>query len=164
MEKTSGIASALEQQFSSLAQQGISMPKIRVVDESGRETVGELDVGMINMVTQLAQLGQMNKIRKSLEREQFQGKLLSITFSATDEYQATDLTKEEPFQPWVTAAFANKGPNSVYLAINHQRPYHKLDSGDTLPADFTKADVRIYFLEYYCDTGETATIRALGKY
>lgn len=157
------VREALESQLASLGQQGISMPRIRVV-EDGKETVGELDVGLINMVTQLGQLGQLSKIRKSLEREQFLGKLLSTTLAATDEYQALDLTKQDPFIPWISATFVNKGPDSVYLAINRQRPFHKLDKGDSLPADFAKAEERIYFIEYQCDSGNAASLRCLGKY
>ncbi len=156
-------AVALTRQLDALRDQGITLPQIRVV-EDGKETVGELDVGLITMVTQLAQLGQSNKIRKALEREQFVGKLLSTTLSATDEYQALDLFKQDPFVPWITATFVNKGPNSVYLAINRQRPFHQLDIGDSLPADFSKAEQRIYFIEYQCGAGETASIRCLSKY
>lgn len=156
--------STLEELKTSLSAHGVDIPRIRVVDESGRETVGELDVSLISMVTQLAQLGQMNKIRKSLARQEFQGKLLSVTLPATDVRQALDLTKQDPFEPFVTATFSNKGPNAVYIAINHQRPYHKLDKGDSLPADFTRADKRLYYIEYECDSGETATVRVLGKY
>lgn len=157
------VPAALQQQLTTLAQQGVTMPRIRVI-EDGKETVGELDVGLITMVTQLAELGQLNKIRKSLQREQFQGKLLSVTLSATDEYKALDLTKQYPFTPWATATFVNDGDDTAYVAINNQRPYHELKKGESIPADFTKADVRIYFIEYYCDSGETATIRVLGKY
>lgn len=141
----------------------LSMPRVRVI-EDGKETVGELDVGLISMVTNLAQLGQMTRVRKALEREQFQGKLLSVDLEATDAYQATDLTKSDPYVPWATATFRNDGPDAAYLAINKHRPCHLLNKGESLPADFTKADTRIYYLEYYCDSGETATIRALGKY
>ncbi len=149
--------------LSQMKANGIAMPRVRVV-ENGKETVGELDVGLIAMVTDLAQLGQLSRIRKSLEREQFEGKLLSKDLLATDAQQSLDLTKSDPFTPWVTATFKNDGPDAVFLAINNQRPYHQLNKGDSLPADFTKAKTRIFFIEYYCNSGETATVRSLGKY
>ncbi|MBA7623228.1 hypothetical protein ES703_30621 [subsurface metagenome] len=147
-----------------MAQQGATIPRIRVVDDDGRETVGELDVGLVNMVVSLGQLGQMAKVRKALERTQYQGKIISKTIPVTDQGVDLHLLEVDPYMPWATASFVNKGPDSVKVAINRQRPFHTLDKGDSIPADFTNADTRIEFIEAITDPGETASVRCLCKY
>jgi hypothetical protein len=139
----------------------VRAPDIKVVDDEGKEIVRP---DVLQAVVQLAQLGQLVRIRKSLEREHIEGKLLSVTLNATEEYESLDLIKTHPFAPLATGSFVNKGPDPVSLAINKQRPFHRLDKGDSIPVDLTKADERIYFIEYRCDPGQTASIRALGKY
>lgn len=139
----------------------IRKPSIKVVDEQGREIVRP---DIIQTVTQLGSLAQLVRIRRSLEREQVYGLTDSRTLSASDVQDFTNLLEVAPYTSLATATFVNDGPDSVYLAINRSRPFHLLKKGESVPADFTKADQRINYLEYYCDSGETASIRVLGKY
>lgn len=134
---------------------------IKVVDDEGREIVRP---DVIQAVTQLASLAQLARIRKSLEKEEFQGKQDSRTLSATDSYHVEDLVKEYPFVPWATASFVNDGPDAVYIGINRQAGAAKLESGESHTVDFGKADRRIELIYYWTDAGETASVRVVGKY
>lgn len=138
----------------------ISPQSLQVV-EDGKEVVRP-DV-MLSVLL-LDGVDQLFRIRKSLEREQFQGKIDHRDLNATDEYQHIDLIDEWPHTPWATAYFYNRGPNSVYISANEHRPFLKLLIKEDYSLDFTKADRRIDFIEYYCDTGETATVSTIGKY
>lgn len=146
--------------ISTISPQDITVPMMKVI-EDGREVVRP---DVIQAVVQLGTLGQLARIRRSLEREHFRGELDNRDLEATDEYQHINLIDDWPNTPWATAYFFNDGPNGVYIAINKNRPFRHLASKENLELDFTKSDKRIEFIEYYCDSGETATVNALGKY
>ena len=146
---------------------GITIPNIEIV-EGGKTVVGpevmrQIAEGMGGVI-QLATLGQLVKVRKSLEREQFKGRLDSRTLDATDRHKHLDLMEEWPHTPWATATFVNDGPHSVKIALNWKDNEHELEKDDDMPVDFTKADERIHTIFYWCAPGEIASVRALGKY
>lgn len=136
----------------------LTVPQIKVI-EDGKEVVRP---DVLQAVVQLATLGQMTKIRKSLEKEEFEGKLDTRDLDATDELQSIII--EYPEKPWATATFFNDGPDPVHIGINNTNPYATLNSKDSIGADYTKADQRIKTIYYWCDTGNTASVRAVGKY
>ena len=131
--------------------------------EEGKEVVRP---DVLQAVVQLAQLGQMVKIRKSLEKEEFEGKLDDRTLSATDQLQWEDLMQDWPNTPWATAFFVNDDlVNPVYIQVNDRsNRVIPLNAGETKRIDFTKADRRIDLIYYWCDAGNTATVRVEGKY
>jgi len=131
------------------------------VVEDGKEIVRP---DVIKAVVDLGSLGQLVRIRKSLERDHIQGKHDPRNLDATDEYQHINLIDNWPNTPWATAYFFNRGPNSVSIAVNKARPWVELRIGEDQELDFTKADSRIWFIEYQCDPGETASVKATGKY
>lgn len=136
----------------------------QVIDESGRKIVGpELEM-VAGLVTQMAQLAQLAKIRKSLEREHFEGKADPRMLSVSDKIEYDNLIKDTPWTPWVTAYFYNDGPNTAYISINNTWDWQELRISEDLLFDFLKADKRIELIYYKCDPGETASIRAIGKY
>lgn len=153
-------APAPTRSISTISPQDITVPMMRVV-EDGKEVVRP---DVIQAVVQLGTLGQLARIRRSLEREHFRGELDNRDLEATDEYQHINLIDDWPNTPWVSAYFFNDGPDGVYIAINKNRPFRHLSIRQDLRLDFIKADKRIEFIEYYCDSGETATVNALGKY
>lgn len=133
-----------------------------VVDESGKKVIRP---DILQMVTQLASLGQLARIRKSLEKEDFEGKLDPRTLDATDELQWLDLVQDHPFKPWVSAYFVNNGDDSVYIMINDSREKrHKINKNETLTLDHSHADERIERIFYVCDAGETASVRVTGQW
>ena len=149
-----------------LARPTIVTPKI--IDEEGKEVVRP---DAIQTVVQLAQLGQLTKIRKalektgeSLEKLEFQGELDPRTLDATDKLQFITFIHEFPYVPWIGAFFVNDGPNAARLAINH--PYDQFELGvkETRTISRAHADERIRTIFYVCDPGETATIRVDGEY
>lgn len=139
----------------------LKLPSIPVVDGEGREIVRP---DVIQAITQLASLGQLSRIRRSLEKEEFQGRLDPRTLDATDKQVCLDLRKEWYYSPWVAAFFINDGPNTAYIAINDPFGWLELKADETRSIDRTKADQRIGRLYYKCAPGETASIRVEGVY
>ena len=136
--------------------------------EEGKEVVRP---DAIQAIVQLAQLGQLTKIRKalektgeSLEKLEFQGELDPRTLDATDKLQFITFIHEFPYVPWISAFLVNKGPNAVKIAINH--PYNPLEMGVNATRTISRAhaDERIRTIFYVCDPAETASIEVTGEY
>lgn len=139
----------------------LNAPQIKVV-EDGKEVVRP---DVIAAVTQLASLAQLVKIRKSLEKEGFEGKEDPRTFSATGTIQYISLIHDYPYTPWATAYFYNDDPsNAVYISINNPWDWNEIKSGEDSFKDRLKADKRIELVYYKCDPGGTASVRVVGKY
>lgn len=136
-----------------------------VVDDEGNKVVGpELDA-VLKLTIEMAQVAQLARIRKSLEREHVEGKIDDRTLNATDHLQWLDLINTYPNTPWATAYFFNDGPNPVYIAVNEMSDrVIPLNRRETDRLDFTKADRRIEIIYYWTNPGNTATVRAKGKY
>lgn len=147
-------------QIQTLTPRAVDVPMTRVV-EDGKEVVRP---DVIRAVVELGSLGQLVKIRKAAEREYIQGKQDPRNLSATEDYQHIHLIDDPPHAPWATAYFYNRGPDSAFIAVNKARPWVELALGEDEELDFTKSESRIWFIEYQCNSGETATVRAMGKY
>ena len=136
-----------------------------VVDDSGYPIVGpELDA-VLKRVTDMAQVAQLAKIRKILEKKEFQGKLDPRPHLAvTDNVVYVDLVNNFPLTPWTKADFTNKGPSIIYVNINE--PYYPvpIDPGDEFNYDSQMADVRIRLFSYWCDKGLTSILDIVAKY
>ena len=119
---------------------------------------------VVDAVTQLAILGQLAKIRKSLQRQEFEGREDPRTLNATDELQFFSLIDRYPNTPWIRAYFINKGPKTVLIAVNY--PYDQIELGvwESRLVDRAKADERISTIFYVCNPGETASVSATGEY
>ncbi len=160
--KAGGIKEALADAL--VAQQGMAFPQVRVV-ENGKETVGELDVGLVGMVVQLGQLGQLAKIRKALEREHYKGKIDTREIPVTDQYQFIDLVEDYPNTAWISFFVINHGPNTAKIQINNlYETWLKIRKGETRKVDHSKADERIKQLAYQCAPGETALLEIEAEY
>lgn len=136
------------------------VPQTKVVDDEGREIVRP---DVLQAVVQLATLGQLTRIRRSLEKEEFEGELDPRTLGATDVTQCLELD-QYPNVPWATATAFNDGPNRVFIAINGLAKPVTLNLNEGMSLDFTKADMRIKSVYYWCGPGDTASVRAVGKY
>lgn len=135
-----------------------------VVDEKGQKVTGPELEAVLKTVTNLAQTAQLARIRRSLEREHVEGKVVEITLDATEERQTFELLNEGPGIPWATVLFRNTGPDEVIIAINNAFRSFRLILDESTSIDLTKADQRVEEIYYWCARGETATIRVRGKY
>jgi hypothetical protein len=139
----------------------IAVPKMRVVDERGNEIVRP---DVLAAITQMAQLGQMVRMRKALERKQIQGRTFQLIFDATSQVQSYDILNTAPYIPWASMALANLGPDPVWISINNLHDYFKMLRFAELPVDYTEADRRIELLAYKCDAGQSASIQVIPTY
>ena len=138
----------------------IIIPK--VVDETGKEVSHRTDV--LQMVIQLAQLGQLARIRKSLEKAEFEGVVDPRTLSVTDRLQQLELLYDWPFTPWISAYFINHGLNTARIAINYRGDEFELMPNETITIDHAHADERIRRIYYICNPGETTSVTVKGHY
>lgn len=105
----------------------------------------------------------ISKLNRHMEKAEFEGKLDPRTIPVTDEVGAITLTTMWPFFPWITASFHNDGPDKAYILINYGDEI-PLKKDDGIDMDFARGDERIYLIRYRCDSGETASVRVVGKY
>lgn len=107
---------------------------------------------------------QLWEVRQMLEAERSEGKLAPETIDVTEtgeEYDAKKVLGVEFF----TADLFNDGPNTVYIRVNQRQAKQvTLNNGESLTLDFTKSKRKIHWLYFRCDTGETASVRVVGKY
>lgn len=138
----------------------LDVPQITVV-EDGKEVVRP---DVIQAVVQLASLGQLVQIRKSLQKEEFKGLLDIRTLDATEEFKFIDLVNDYPHTPWITAYFFNEGPHSARISVNGEDDWQTLAMGASQSLNFAKAERRIEQVCYQCAAGETASVGVTGKY
>jgi len=123
---------------------------------------------VMQTLTSFAQLAQLNKIRKQLDRERFEGKTDSRTLEVTDELQSLNLTYDYPFVPWISAFIINYGPDAVYVAINNINDdpncWHEIKADETRTLSQSGAEERIEQFFYKCDEGETALLTVEAQY
>jgi len=132
----------------------------QIVDKSGKEIIRP---DVLQSITQLAQLGQLVKIRKSLEKEEYQGKIDTRVIEATDALGFLDLVNNYPNTPWINVFLINDGPDTVFLSVNGGSPEIPIHKGEDISVDFSQAERRIETILYRCDIGETASVRVVGK-
>lgn len=140
----------------------VLMPK--VVDQDGHPVAGPDLEAVLRLVSGMAQVGQLARIRLALERRQFTGRVVEKELSCTEEHQALALLEEEPFASWKTVVFFNDGPNDAYISINEGSAPFTVKRGESHPIDLTDADHPLHTIYYWCSSGNTATVRAQGKY
>jgi len=135
-----------------------------IVDETGKAVTGPEMEAVTGLVTQFAQLAQLAKIRKSLEKEEFEGKVDTVTLSVTSEQACLNLLGRWHYTALITAFFVNDGPDTAHIAINEPYAWLEIKINETRTVDRTKADRRIERIYHKCDAGETASVRIEGEY
>lgn len=161
---------------------GPLQPEVR--DDSGKPLVGpDLDA-VLKRVAEMAQVAQLARIRKaieqgqanqvkelgsirrSLKRQEFQGITEELTLSCTSQvsWVGIDIGNVRLQAPWITVSFVNDGPNDAFISVNRQSYPFTIKIHDVYPIDFSRADQRLEEIYYYCAAGETASVRAVGKY
>lgn len=101
---------------------------------------------------------------QALRAQSFTGLTDSRDLEANRFLQWINLISDPPYTPWITATFHNDGPHSVFIAINNPGESTEITSGGSIAVDMTGGDRRIEFVFYRCNIGETASVRAVGKY
>jgi hypothetical protein len=156
--------SDINEQISELVKSGELPTKIEMPAQEGDGNPNVLGLGRLPFYIQLGQLGQLVRMKRILEelarRRFFKGEFDTLTLTATD------ITRETmPLPSLVSAFIINYGPNAVYIAINSglNKPLYIL-SGETRTIDHKDADKRIEKIFYWCDTGNTASVRVEGYY
>ena len=129
---------------------------------------GDVSDETVNPLLQLIMLDDLQvalaKLNKHFEKEEFEGYEDPRTLSVTDQVQSIRLIGDWPFAPWIAGYFFNDGPGKAYIALNYRADWIPLNKGEDARVDHAGGDRRIEFIYYKCDPGETATVRAIGKY
>jgi len=122
---------------------------------------------ILQTLTSFAQLAQLNRIRKQLDRERFEGKTDSRTLEVNDKLQVLNLIYNNPYIPWISAFIINYGVDTCYVAINNiNRPncWHEIKANETRILNQSGAEEKIGLFFYKCDEGETATLHVEAHY
>jgi hypothetical protein len=156
--------SDINEQISELVKSGELPTKIEMPAQEGDGNPNVLGLGRLPFYIQLGQLGQLVRMKRILEelarRRFFKGELDTLTLTATN------ITRETmPLPSLVSAFIINRGPNAVYISINSglNKPLYIL-SGETRTIDHKDAEKRIEKIFYWCDPGNTASLRVEGYY
>jgi len=83
---------------------------------------------------------------------------------ATQDLRWINLVSEPPYVGWISAAFFNDGPNSVFIGINNPDALSEIGAGESLEVTMAGAQRRIELVFYKCNPGERASVRVVGKY
>ncbi len=109
------------------------------------------------------QSSTLSSIQFTLERERFQGAVVEKALKCNAQRKVMQVFSQQPYIAWATAVFYNEGPDDAYIAINQATSFI-IRKNEVHPLDFTRADRRIDTIDYWCDAGKTASVRAEGKY
>jgi hypothetical protein len=136
-----------------------------VVDDSGKPIFGpDLDA-VLKRVTEMAQVAQLAAIRRTLERQNFKGITDPWKLKADDSIQHLDCLNTHPDDPWISCFVINRGPHWVRIQVNDStQRWFRLGPGETRTIDYSHAAERIKYINYQCNTGETATVEVEGVY
>jgi len=136
----------------------------QVVDDKGHKVVGPEMEAVTHLMIQMAQLAQQARIRKSLEREHFEGGVFTQELAVTEELGHISLLRGHPYTALATAFLINAGPNDAHIAINEAHNWLVLRPLETRTIVHTKADKRIEIVYFRCNPGESASVRLEGVY
>lgn len=101
---------------------------------------------------------------QALQAQSYTGLTDSRVLTANRFLQWVNLVSSPPYSPWITASFYNDGPHSAFIAINNPDEPTEIALGGSIEVNMTGGDRRIEFVFYRCNAGETASVRAVGKY
>lgn len=120
-------------------------------------------VGIMVLAPTLQQVFSALPSAQMLQAQSYYGIIDPRTLNATGVLKWLSLVEDPPYTPWISVSFFNDGPDKVNIGIN--RPDGSpIESGESLTVDLSGANRRIETIFYQCDTGETASVRAIGKY
>jgi hypothetical protein len=146
-------------------------PKSQSVEKKGIDLdFTDQDMMMIMMMVVMVFMlqGMFSPLTQSAQRyftnQAFQGDLESKILLPTDQVQYWDLINQDPFTPLISVFFINRGPNTVYIAINSSLDWLTMLPGETRTVSHVGADKRIEIIFYRCDAGLTSVVEAEGHF
>jgi len=140
-----------------------------VVDESGKKITGPELEAVTGMVTQLAQVAQLARIRKTLERQEAQmekipvGKMRpfpkTITGDTIERWEVID----DVGQKCSSGTVYNDGPQSCWVALNDRRDgFQEVKEGESLDFSFKHPVIERFF--FYSTADGEASLRIPLEY
>ena len=132
--------------------------KFEVVEDGKQVANPRIDPGPMSFLIQMAQLGQLVKIRKYFDDRVSHG--LIQTFG---DIKVTDQVREIKFDyPAQSASIVNNGGKCVYVWVNTRlRPSHKMKRGETFDIGLETHKLNCVYLQ--CDPGETTNMRIVAN-
>jgi hypothetical protein len=147
----------------------VSTQKINLAEIDKQLGVGA-DYALLQVIALDDMAVNLRHIRKDVERDFFLGYTFSPLLDVNDAVQTLDLINNKPYYtrpaylPLITAYFFNNGPDPVYVLINQKSDPFPLKKNQSNFADYAKADRRIELINFWCDTGLSASLQLIGKY
>lgn len=133
-----------------------------VTDNAGKPLAGPELESVIKLVTDMAQVANLARIRQALEREQIEGRSIEISLSVTAQMQVLDLREVFPYTPLATVAFYNLDDNgTAFISVNNAADFKTLGPNQSDNIDLTKAKRRAEVIYYY---GDAITVRLQGTF
>lgn len=117
---------------------------------------------MIMMVSLMATV--IPAATQQLSAQSYTGLTDERILEANRYLQWINLVSDPPYTPWISASLQNDGPQSVFIAVNNPGEMLEIANGEGQELSMVGAARRIEFLFYKCNTGETASVRVIGKY
>lgn len=130
---------------------------------------GEVENKIDPKVLQLILLDDMQvgltKLNEHFKKEEYQGRLIDErTLAVTDRVQSMTFIGDWPSAALMNAFLINDGTDRAYIAINDTGNWFTMESGETKTINRSGAEERIAIIFYWCDGGETASVRVTGEY
>jgi len=126
------------------------------IDEESRNRI---DPKVMTAIMAMAQVGQLNKMRRMQEDATSQGWIRGINSPVTDVQTPPDGFKLD-FNA-MACYVHNDGPAIVYFAINNYNNPSALSVNETLNLEFGSHKIERFFMK--CDNGQNANVRITLK-
>lgn len=140
-----------------------------VVDEEGNKIVGPEMEAVTQVVTQLAQVAQLARIRKTLERQEEmmekipEGRMRPFKKSITGDTPEMWKVIDDVGRKCNSATVYNDGPDSAYVCLNDIRDgFQEVKEGESLDFDFRSPKIERFFFKSTADG--TANLRIPLEY
>jgi len=134
-----------------------------VIEDGNKVDNPRIDPSPMSFLMQVAQLGQMVKIRKHLDDRTSHGLIQTWGMDLDNPLSITDeLTEIKVDYPAQSLYLFNDGDDSVYVWVNDLgRPKATVKVNETFKADYETHKISYLYLR--CASGETADVRIIAK-
>lgn len=140
-----------------------------IVDEEGNKIVGPELESVTQLVTQMAQVAQLARIRKTLERQEAQmekipeGRLRPFEKTVTGDTIERWEVIDDVGQKCSSGTVYNDGPQSCWIALNDIRDgFQEVKEGESLDFSFKHPVIERFF--FYSTAAGTASLRIPLEY